>query len=327
MATYVNPFSWAEIKVDGELAHDFYVEAAQALLRLGVEMNPLDLGVITLQGVIGGADSDTLRVVDQTNLMNQALASLDSETDVPATVSHVMGYTDFSVDRVGLSREQTYEQQIFSGGMVVDALGIPAFLSAVPDMVAATLRSKYATAGSGITAVVGTTSALTSYDTLIALSAAFNSGGYSPLLPENPVLTLHPVQMDHVRASARVEPGFQQNGLATGIQGLNRSQYIVDPYGLGFDIALNPDVAISTGAYQGFATDRGGIGVCFGDTSRIAPAAGVQALALPQIGIHIQEISDGARQGIRAAQVRGWMGCSVGSSNVYRQSRCQGATS
>ena len=329
MATYVNPFSWASVETAGELSHTFYIEAMQALLRLGQMMNPLDIGVLTMQGMIGGMDSDTMRVVDQSNLWNQALTAMASETDLPPTFSHTLGYTDFTVAWYGGAREQTYGQQMFAGALVNDALSIEAFLNGVPGMVAATLRGLMATAGAGISSSVGSSAAQTSYDTLLAAASAFNSAGLMPAqpVPGNAKLVLKSLQWEHVKASLRVEPGFQMNGVATAIQGVEMSQFYADPLGLGVDIVTSADVTTSASAFQGFLVDPGGIGVCFGDTSRIRVPGGLPALALPQVGLHFQETYDGARQGVRVGQVRMSVGATVGSSNVFRQVRVLGATS
>lgn len=327
MATYANPFSWSALEVAGELAETYRIEASMALLRLAEVMNPMDLGVLTMQGVIGGMDSDTLRVPDQTNLAGQALTALASETDAPPVFSHVLGYTDFTVAWYGGAREQTYGQQVFGGPVIQDALSVEAFLAKLPDMAAKTLRTLMCTAGAGISAAVGSSAAQTSYDLLLTLAASWNASGYSALFPGRPKLVLHPTQWEHVKASCRAEPGFQQNGLATGIQGLAQSSYFADPLGLGLDVVTCADVTTSSSAYQGFIVDPGGIGVCFGDTSRIRTSPGIPSLAMPQVGMHWQEVPDGARQGIRTGQVRMSAGVTVGSSNVFRQYRVAGATS
>ena len=325
MATYVNPFSWSAVETAGELAQTYYIDSQIALMRLAESMNPLELGMITFQGMIGGRDSDTLRVADQTNLAGQSLSALASETDVPVTVSHVMGYTDCTVAWRGLSREQTYGQQIFSGDMVAGALSVEAFLAMIGPMTWKTMRGLACTAGAGISASVGSSAAQTSYDVLLTLAAAWNADAYSALYPGLPKLTLHPTQWEHVKASCRVEPGLQMNGAAIALQGLEQSQFHADPLGLGLDVVTCADVTTASSAFQGFITDPGGVGVCFGDTGRIRPSAGVTSLALPQIGAHWQEISDGARQGIRIGQIRQLVGVTIGSVNVFRAKRVLGA--
>lgn len=327
MATYVNPFSWSAVETAGELSHTYQLEAAEALLRLAETMNPMELGVMTMQGLLGGSGSDTLRVPDVTNLAGVRPTSLRSETDRPAYQSRTLGYTEFAVAVYGNAQAQTYDSMIFNAPAVANALSIERYIESVPSMMAALLRYLAGQAVAGISASVGSSASTVSYDTLIAAAAAFNANGYSAPMGAPAVYISEPTSYEHVKASVRTEPGFVANGLATNVQGLNGSQYIADPLGLGFDVVLTSSVTTSGSAFQNALIDRGGIGMALADVSRIIPAAGVRDIRLPQLGIQIQEISDGAGQATREAQYRQWLGVSVGSPNVYRQTRVLGATS
>jgi len=326
--TYANPFSWSAVETAGELSHDFQIEAAEALLRLAESLNPMDMGVLVMQGqFVGGSGSDTLRVPDVTNLAGVRPTALASETDRPAYVSRTLGYTDFAVASYSNAQAQTYDSMIFNAPAVANALSIERYIQAVPGMMAALMRYLVGQAVAGISASVGSSASTVSYDTILAATASMNSGAYSPLMAGNAVGIFKPESWEHVKASCRVEPGFQMNGVATNIQGLNESQYLQDPLNVGVDIVLTPSVTTASSAYQNAIVDRGGIGLVLADVSRITPAAGVRDIRLPQLGIQIQEVPDGAGQATREAQYRQWLGVSMGSTSVFRQTRVLGATS
>lgn len=328
MATYVSPFSWSAVETAGELSHSYQLEVDEALLRLAETLNPMDLGVLVMQGqFVGGAGSDTLRVPDVTNLAGQRPTVLASETARPSYQSVTLGYTDFAVATYASARSQTYDSMIFNAPAIANALSIERYIEAVPSMMAASLRYLIGQAVAGISASVGSSAATVSYDTLIAASAAFNANAYSAPMGAPAVYVSEPTSWEHVKAAVRAEPGFQANGLATGVQGLHGSQYLPDPLGLGFDVVLTPSVTTASSAFQNALVDRGGIGMVLADVSRIVPAAGVRDIRIPALGIQIQEIPDGAGQATREAQYRQWTGVSMGSPNVFRQTRVLGATS
>lgn len=320
--TYASPFSYAQV-ASGGLDYGEIIAVNQMLMKMGESFNPMAVGILWMVGIIGGSGADTIRVPERAvEGAGVAMTALASETDTVAPTTLDLGYTDFTVGRYGIGYYETYEQQMFTLAGVREVLNIERLMALAPGNIVATLRSLLGTTLAGISAAVGSSAAATSLDTIIAAANSFNTQ-YPNSRMGAPVLTLHDSQVNDVLASVRTEPGFQYTGQAMAMQGLVDSQFVPNWMGLGFDLVKSSTVTSSGGARQGAAYDRGGVGVAFGDTSRITP--GVERFAsVRELGLLIQELPDGARQAQRQMEARGWVGMSTGSTEVFRQTRVLG---
>lgn len=280
-------------------------------------LDVLGLGIARLLGDFAGSGTDTLRVryIDGV-AWERPMSAMGSETDRIAPSPVTLGYSEVSLGQYGLGYSDTYKAQLLSmtGAELVDAL-----LATIPASWAATVRSLVCTAGSTISAgtIGSNTLPLTIDDWLDLIAARRTTTG--AIFKGRPVCMLAGIQINQLVESARQEPAFAASAAAFAMNS-QATDGALHPnlFGLGLDVAETNDVVVSSSARQGFAISPGGIGYGIGNTSRIR-AAGINPIIVPDRGLLVEMLTEGAAQSIREASAKAFLGVALGDSNVFFQ--------
>jgi hypothetical protein len=291
-----------------------YVFAAKDIdIAMSDALDVMGLGLVRLVGGFEGSGSDTMRVeyIDGVGF-DLAMTAVASETDSITPSAPTLGYTEVALAQYGLGFSDTYKQQLLSRqpAALVDYL-----VATIPQSWTATLRSLVCTAGSTFATGVGAATTSLSIDDLLDLAAARRNTSGARI----PIVTLHGTQINQAIESARQEPAYQSSA-AQFLANTAMQEGAIYPnfLGLGFTVAHTNDVVNSGGGYVGFASAPGGIGWAGADPSRIK-AAGMNPIKVPDKGLLIEEITDGAGQSIRQVNARAFLGVAIGDPLVFFQ--------
>lgn len=279
-------------------------------------LDVMGLGLVRLVGDFAGAGTDVIRVryIDGIG-WERAMSAMGSETDRVAPSPVTLGYSEVSLGQYGLGYSDTYKAQLLSmtGAELVDAL-----IQSIPASWAATVRALYCAAGAGFSGTIGSnTTQLTVDDWLDLIAARRTTTG--AIFKGRPVATLAGIQINQLIESARQEPAFAASAAAFAANS-QATDGALHPnlFGLGLDVVETNDVTVSSSARQGFAMSPGGIGYGIGNTARIK-AAGINPILVPDRGLLIEMLTDGAAQSIREASAKAFLGVAAGDSNVFFQ--------
>lgn len=294
-----------------------YVFAQQELLEaMADRLDPSALGIIGLLGDVGGSGSDVIRVthIDDVGFARR-MTALTAENGTVDASPYTLGYTEATIGQYGLAHETTWLGQVLGRpGANVD---LDSLIAKVPDSYWATVRYLACVTGATFTDSVGSTSADLDVDTWIALVAYFEER----LGSAAPKTVLKPQQLSQLRASMRSEPAFASSASDfAAVQRLNGMQTFANFAGMGVDVALTDDVQTSGGAYQGFATSPGGIGLVRASTAPIKVANPAGAIYIPQLGIIIVQPDEGKTRTSRY-EATAYVGLAKASSDVVAQVR------
>lgn len=310
------PFGHAQVYGAG-LGFDYIFAAQEMEIELQDMLDVHGMGVIALRGDLAGTGTDTIRVEDYGNIgWSLPMTAMANETDTVTPSPIDLGYESVTVGQFGLSHKETYKGQVLGRQ---SAVKLDRLKTMVPQSWLATFRARVTLAGSGITTAVGSASTTLSVDDWFDLSTAYKTN----LGNRRPGTMLDPQQFDELARSFRTEPAFTNSaselagimGLMTG-DGGRIAQTHPNFAGMGLDISLTDDVVQSGGAYQGFAFPSGGIGWAVANTSPITPANPVNAIYLPNMGLFIEELTDGSGQTIRGYRATAFFGVALGSTRV-----------
>lgn len=276
---------------------------------------------------IGGGGSKTLRRGNYAALGANAAAALTGETGAVVDISRTIGDDDLTVAAYGFGVGATFDQMIFSRAAVAQLNSLDEVMMSIPGVANTTARGLMATAGSGITASVGSATYRVSVDTMIAAQANFN-GQYTPGPVGAPRGMFHSTAIEHLRDSMRAEPTFVQSGAAMGIQGFDQSAIMPNFGGFGVDIVKTDDVVDSGGAYQNFIADPGAMSLGVGNTGLVnLPQNTAFIMAIPLVGALV--LQDLTRIDQRTARyiIVLYQGASIRDSAVFRQVKVLGKNS
>jgi hypothetical protein len=315
MTTQAAPFAHGNFESD--LGFSYVFAAQDILLELHDAMDLMALGIVPLVGDFAGSGTDTIRVSHMGGMgWELEMAALASETDTISPSSITTGYATVALGMYGLGHQETYKQQILSREpkVLLDAIK-----AQVPKSYLATWRSVYCTAGAGFSTAIGSASAYNSVDDLLDFIAVFRENPGSG----RPKIVAHTVQGSKLLESARNEPAFQAAAATFQVQqGMSDSMQMLPNFlGLGVDFALTNEVGQAASAYQGFGHSVGGVGWAVASTGSLKVANPQGAILVPELGIVIEEQTDGSRQSIRGYEARAFFGIAAGSSDVFVQRR------
>lgn len=301
-----------------------YVYAEEMIRQaLADRLDLMGLGVVPLVGELTGSGSDTLRIVDIGNVgWNKKMASQANETDTVAPSPFTLGYETITLGQFALSHSETYKSQILGRQ---EGISLDDLIAMLPQSWLATFRERVCVAGAGIAGSVGATGTTLSMDDWFDLATAFRT----TLGAEMPVAMLDPVPYDQLLRSARNEPSFQSGGISdfAAVQALQAgpngqvAQVHANFGGMGISIATSDDIQQAGGAYQGFAFSRGGIGWGRANTSPIRAANPQGAMFVPEFGMFVEELTEGAAQTKRQYRATAWFGVGLSSSRTHKLSR------
>ena len=311
MTTQAAPFSHGNFESDLGYSYVFAGEAIRQVLT--DEMNPMALGIAPLVGDFAGSGTDTIRITHMGGVgWNLEMAALASETDTIVPSSMTSGYSSVALGFYGLGHDETYKQQLLSRE---PAVMLDALKARVPESYLATWRSVYCTTGATISTAVGSASAYNSIDDLLDLIAVYRENPGSG----RPKVVAHTVQGSKLLESARNEPAFQAAAADfQGQQALSDGMQMLPNFlGLGIDFALTNEVGQAASAYQGFAHSVGGIGWAVCSTASLKTANPQGTILIPEMGIVIEEKTDGSGQSIRGYEARAAFGMALGDTSVF----------
>lgn len=314
--TLTAPYSDAQLITAG-LAPNVAIAAEEMLSRFA-EMADITPYATVIE--VGGMGSKAVRRGNRQHLASVLPTALSTETQQAGLISRTVGYDSVTVAPYGFGESQTYDSMIFGVANVSAGLSMQAALAEMPMSYLRLARYLACQTLSGITATAGATGTALSLDDVIAAQTVFN--GLFPVesVSSAPLAIFHSEQVEDLRASIRIEPGFVQSGAAMGAQAIDNGQILANFMGLGFDVLKTNDVAASGGGHRGALIDRGGILLGVGQTQRVpAPADGRAFLASNAMGLLIQEVIE-ARSN-RSTRLDGYfyLGASLGDANVFRQ--------
>lgn len=325
--TFSPVWDYAQVASSG-LDYGTIRDGATMLLRLAETLDPLLAGGVISLGSMGGMGGKTSRTANVQQYASYTPTVLATETARPTRQSRVLGYSDITVASYGLEFASTYDEQVFSLNNVAAALDATSAMQGGPAFSGNLYRSLLGSTIAGISASVGSSANDTSLDTLIAGASAFNVDSSDPSNIGAPILVLHPQQVEHVKESARAEGAFQDPGSFSSIQGIELGQVQPNFMGLGMDLMRTNAVTTSGSAYQGALYQRGAVQSLHGDTGRLASVIGpgVRWLAIPALGILIQEVPTDAANRTLVVQFYQYMGMALGDTSVFKMTRILGAT-
>lgn len=289
-----------------------YVFAAKDIdIAMSDQLDIMGLGLARLVGSFEGSGSDTMRVtfVDGVGF-DRPMTAIAGETDAITPSSPTYGYSEVSLAQYGLGYADTYKQQLLSR----EPAALTEYLvsTIVPSWIA-TLRSLVLTAGSTISLGVGSAATALSIDDFLDLGAARRATSGA----KRPICALAGIQVTQAIESARQEPAYQSSVAAfLANSAISEENVHRNFLGLGVDVAESNDVVDSGGGRVGFAMAPGGIGWAGADPSRIK-AAGKNPIFIPQYGILIEEITEGAGQSTRQTNARVFLGVEKGDPLVF----------
>lgn len=284
------------------------------------KLSPIATGMVQLKVDFAGKGTDTLRIpfVDGVGF-SKRMSSLAAENSTITASSFTTGYSAVTLGMYGLGHGFTQRSRILA--QPGTALQLTDLIAKIPDSFLATLRYLSCVSGATIGTNIGSASAALSEDELYALAAAMISTSGSENRG-NPLVTLHPEQINQLRTSLRSSPAFIQNLnaylQAAAAPGSNR---FVNFMGLGFDVQKTSDVVVDTGVYQGFAVAPGGIGYAVASTSALAndiPAA-AEPMFLDEYGLVINRTFAGLASATNGYEARAHVGVALGDSTVFLQ--------
>lgn len=313
MTTINSPYTHAQFEGDLGKAYEL---AEQVRLEIAEELSPLDGLLLQTWGDLAGAGSDVLRVRRIGNLGAQVgFTAVGSETGTVAATSLTTGYDSITLAQYGMKREESY----MAGGLADEA--VPSFdqlLAMTPGSVVKSLRELMCAVGAAFTTDVGGTGTALSIDNWLALVAVFEQSPASYKLGR-PQSVLKPRGLTNLRASARSETALAYGGpeAFAAFQGLPDAQRHNDWLGLGIDITVTDDVDDDTVDYLSFAYRPGCIGVAFMDTAALRVTNPTRTLRVPEYGLIVEELLDGANQTTLGFRGTFWCGMAEGNANVW----------
>ena len=307
-------------QVFGTLGFAYVFAQEQILLELQDKMDVHGMGVVPLRGDLAGTGSDTVRVTDYGNVgWGLPMEALGSDTDTVAASPIDIGYETITVGQFGLSQSESYKHQVLNRE---PAITLDRLKAMVPESWLLTFRDRVALAGSGIAVAVGSAATTLSVDDHLDLATAYKTN----LGNRIPTAMIDGTQFDQLSRSYRTEPAFTNSaaefaavlGLrAGGPAGDTVAQTHPNYAGMGIDLAITDSIVQTGGARQGFAFPPGGIGWAVANTSPIRPTNMSGAVYVPEYGLFIEELTDGAGQTIRQYRATAFFGVAVGSTRVY----------
>lgn len=269
---------------------------------------------------IGAGGSRTVRRSNVQHLGGILPTALSNETDAPPFASRDVGYADVSTASYGTAHAQSYTSQIYDMPNVRSALDPMELIQAAPFAAYTLMRYLGAQALAAISSRVGAAGTRLSIDDMIAAAAAFNSQRPTIRRPGRPKMWLHDYQDNQLRESARVEPGFVQNGVGMSTQGVREGEEAPNFLGLGFDVRITDRVPTAGGARTGGAFDPGGLLIGIGQTQNISPPMnGAGHIANGMLGLLIQEVPSSRAQRTTRWDLLFEMGAAMADIRVYRQ--------
>lgn len=310
------PVSHAQ--VFGTVGFDYVFAEQEILLELQDTLDVMGLGVVPLRGDLVGSGSDTVRVTDLGDVgFSLPFVQLFSETDRVAPSPLQLGFETITIGQFGLSHSETYKQQSLNreSGISLDALK-----ARVPQSWARTFRDRVTLAGSAIPTAVGSAGTPLDVDDHLDLATAYKVN----LGSRRPIAMIDGTQFDQLSRSYRTEPAFTNSaaefaevlGLVTDTNG-RVAQIRPNFGGMGIDLGITDSIVQSGGARQGFAFPPGGIGWAVASSSPIRPANQNGAIYVPQMGLFIEELTEGGGQTKRQFRATTFFGVALGSERVF----------
>lgn len=305
----------------GTLGFAYVFAQEEILLELQDQLDVHGMGVVALRGDLMGTGSDTLRVTDFGNVgWSLPFAALATETDTVAPSPIDIGFETVTIGQFGLSHSETYKEQVLTREQ---AITLDKLKARVPQSWLRTFRDRVALTGSGIVTAVGAAATTLSVDDHLDLASAYKIN----LGNRRPSAMIDGTQFDQLSRNYRNEPAFTNSaaefaailGVQTGL--LPNADTVTQTHpnyaGMGIDLALTDSIVQSGGARQGFAFPPGGIGWAVANTSPIRPTNVTGAVYVPDFGLFIEELTDGAGQTTRQYRATTFFGVALGSTRVY----------
>jgi len=284
MTAITSPVTFAQTQ--GDLGYAYVFGEQEIRRELAESLNLVGLGLVQLVGNVANTGSDVIRI-DRIGGIGYAEAMATMGTEIaPITLTGLTtGYDTVTVARHGLAKSDSYSNQIQGRRLEAKIAGMRQ--QVVPSWIK-TMRQKVATAGAGITDVVGTSGALWTFDDELDLIAYFNeTEGF-----QGDAITLrHPEQFTQLRESIRNEPNFQFPDITLALQGLKAGGGFADWLGLRNHASF--DVTASGGDHQGFAYAPGAIGWAVGSTENVEVENAATTMFIGEFGLVIETKSDG----------------------------------
>lgn len=319
MATFNPPLTHADSQ--STIGYSYRIAAREMLLEMQDRFDAQALGIVPLEGDAAGTGSNKIRILNIGG-MGWALpfAALASENSVVIPSPVDSGYSEVTIGQYGVGHSETYFHQGLAQQreIVVDGLK-----TQIGNSWAATFRRGVCLVGATITdatGAAGTTLSVDDYlDYLTAYELQLGAGA--------PALMLAPTQMNELKRSFRDEPAFQTAGATfSAIQGLSVANGMVGQFyqnfaGLGPSIGITDDIVDSGGAFQGFGFSPGGVGWARMTTGSLRTANPQGTMLVPELGLVVEDLSDGARETTRGYRATAWIGFAKGATNVFMQRR------
>ena len=322
--TTINPaFSFSQIQ--GDLGVAYRLAAEGLYEELVDKIDVWGLGVVPLMGDLAGSGTDTIRVGNYGGVgFAQAMTAMSTETDSVAIGTATSGYSEITLGMYGLGYEDTIKGAILNTPQARAALSLEGLIPKIPESWLKTFRTRFTTAGGTFSASVGSTATTLSIDDMIDFTEAFNEqDGVGP--EDAPTVVLHPTPIKQARASAWLDPTFQNSVEAFKmVQGISGRVYD-DFLGLGVRVIGTSDVTTSGGAYVGFGFQRGGLGYATASTQNV-DLGGAPTIYVPQFGLIIAQMSNKLDQGTRKAVAYSLFGVAAGDSDVFFQRKILSTT-
>lgn len=314
-STLTAPVMFADLTAAGLNALE--VDAAVAL---GKRFADITSPLAFMMGVpIGGSGTRTARMPNADHIGSVLPTALASEVSQPALINRTVGYSEVSVADFGFSHASTWTMEIYGKANAVRELSIEQALAEAP--ASAYRLARYLMGGlfTSITDTVGSVSTRLSVDDTIAAQALFNSNVPVGAVGA-PMLSLHPRQLAQLRESLRVEPSFQQSGLAMAIQQVDMGRVLPNFAGLGFDALVMDEVQASGGGRYGAALDRGACALAIGQVQNLMPPPGLPLyVASGALGLIAFQDMTAWVQRMKRLDVHLQMGAALADDAVRRQ--------
>lgn len=312
MSTHAPPTTHASL--EGDVGHSYVFAAEQIRLEIVEQLDALGAGLVTMYGDLAGSGSDTVRVTRISGVgWHESFTEMGSESEAIVATDFDTGTDSLSIARHGLAKEETQQARILARerGVTLEAL-----IEQVPASWMRTMNSKLCTAGAGISASTGSSSAAWTFDDELDMLTAFaETEGFQGEL----VAWRHPEQFSDLRESLRNEPAYQYPEVMNALMGLRKGGGAFDFLGVRNFSSFR--VTQSGGAHQGFAYVPGALGWVVANTS---PLQGLEdekrTLYVPDFGMVVHLLSTG-KQALRRYDANSYFGTGRLAAALYPQRR------
>ena len=319
MTTIAPPINHAQTK--GDFGFNYVFAARQALRRLEDLLDPVALGLASLEGDVAGTGSDTLRITNYGNIgIAKRMDALSGEDDAITPSSIVTGYSSITIGIYGLGYKTTWFGEMLARDK---AIFLESIMDQMPESWVATVRYLLGQVCAGFGTAIGSASTELSVDDWIALQAAYRTN-HGSLRMGVPTAMLHSQQIEQLLKSFRNDPAFQNSTgdfarLMAIAQGGASAQVYPNIGEMGMNAVASDDITTSGGGYLGGAWSRGGVGWGRASTGSLQTGTMESTRLLPEAGLVLTKIPGASANGSNQAEARAHIGVAAGASEVFVQ--------